>query len=172
MALKPLQLNLVNRPAAMYASTSEDMFDLDAPYQRASVWGNAERVALIKSMLLRLPTGTIYINVRDFDLPKPYVVIDGKQRILAIRAFHDNAYGVPAEWFADEDFTAPVDGDTAYYRDLNRVGRNRVGHAIIATYEAHVETVEEEAEIFMLVNTGGVAQTVETLANAEAFTGR
>jgi hypothetical protein len=173
MPLKALQLNLTNRPAVTFANGSmDDMYDLDAPYQRGSVWGAAQRVALIKSMLLRLPTGAIYINVRDMDLPKPYVVIDGKQRILAIRAFHANEYGVPADWFADNELTAPIDGDTAYFSDLNLLGRNRIMHATIATYEAHVKTVEDEAEIFMLVNTGGIAQTAETLANAESFTGR
>lgn len=173
MPLKALQLNLSNRPAVTFTSAmTDDMYDLDAPYQRGSVWGHTERVALIKSMLLRLPTGAIYINVRDIGLPKPYVVIDGKQRILAIRAFHDNEFGVPADWFDDKDLAAPVEGDTAYFSDLNLVGRNRILHATIATYEAHVKTMEEEAEIFMLVNTGGVAQTADTLANAESFTGR
>lgn len=171
MALKALQLNLTNRPAVTFANAStDDMYDLDAPYQRGSVWGDAQRVALIKSMLLRLPTGAIYINVRDMELDKPYVVIDGKQRILAIRSFHANEFGVPADWFADNEVTAPVEGDTAYFSNLNLLGRNRILHATIATYEAHVATVEDEAEIFMLVNTGGVAQTVVTLANAASFT--
>lgn len=173
MPLKALQLDLANRPAVTFANTStDDMYELDAPYQRGSVWGDAERVALIKSMLLRLPTGAIYVNVRDLGQPKPYVVIDGKQRIEAIRAFHNNEFGIPAEWLADSDLKAPVSGETAYFRDLNLVGRNRILHATIATYEAHVKTVEEEAEIFMLVNTGGVAQTADTLGNAESFTGR
>jgi hypothetical protein len=170
MPLKPLQLNTFNRPAVSFIATDTvDMFDLEAPYQRPAVWGDAQRVALIKSMLLNLPIGAVYVNVRDLDNARPYVVIDGKQRIQAIRDFADNKFGVPTDWFFEKDFQTPADGDLAYYRDLNQVGRNRIMMSTIATFEANVKTIEEEAEIFMLLNASGIAQTDETLANAASF---
>jgi hypothetical protein len=170
MPLKPLQLNTFNRPAVSFIATATiDMFDLEAPYQRPAVWGDAQRVALIKSMLLNLPIGAVYVNVRDLDNAHPYVVIDGKQRIQAIRDFHDNKFGVPADWFADKDFRDPCEDAVAHYCDLNQVGRNRIMMSTIATFEASVNTIEEEAEIFMLLNASGIAQTDETLANAASF---
>jgi hypothetical protein len=172
MPLKPLQLNTYNRPALTFIKTPTiDMFDLDAPYQRPAVWGDAQRVALIKSMLLNLPIGAVYVNVRNLDNDSPYVIIDGKQRILAIRDFADSKFGVPADWFFDKDFQAPAEGELAHYRDLNQIGRNRLMMTTIATFEANVKTIEEEAEIFMLLNASGVAQTDETLANAASFLG-
>ena len=46
-----------------------------------------------------------------------------------------------------------------------------LGDFPISTIEAEVATIEEEAEIFLLINTGGVDQTDEGIANAEAVAG-
>lgn len=148
-----------------------DLFDLNPPYQRASVWTTAQRVALIESLLRGIPIGAIIYNSRGLGrgvrYGEPmYAVIDGKQRVETIRAFVDSEFAVPAWWF-DEDEVTSRDGE-ATYADLTDIGRRRIMVLSMPGLEAHVKTVEEEAAIYDLVNTGGTAQTDEDIANARA----
>lgn len=75
-----------------------DAFDLDAPYQRDSVWTDAQRRNLIRSLTFGIPIGSILVAQTD-DADKMYRVVDGKQRIETIRAFTEDRFAVPARWF-------------------------------------------------------------------------
>lgn len=162
MSLQPLAL------AAIHWTLDEqrDMFDLNPPYQRGSVWSVEQRRALIKSMLLGIPIGSVVYNVRD--TMKPRAVVDGKQRIEAVRAFFDSEFAVPAWWFEEDDREVAADGDLTF-DDLSVRGRRRVQMLQLPGLEAHVKTVEEEAEIFDLINTAGTEQDEATIAAARAI---
>lgn len=147
-----------------------DLFDLSPSYQRGSVWTEEQRVALIESLLRGIPIGAIIYNhrgLRRHALGEGlYAIIDGKQRVEAIRAFVDSEFAVPAWWF-DEDEVLSRDGE-ATYTDLTDIGRRRIAVLPMPGLEAHVQTTEEEAAIYDLVNTGGTAQTDADIANARA----
>jgi len=85
-------------------------YDLDAPYQRRSVWTKEQRRNLIKSLFMGLPVGSVTVSKlpwRDY-LPETqpnYRVVDGKQRIETVRAFANNGFSVPASWFRPDALT-------------------------------------------------------------------
>jgi hypothetical protein len=153
-----------------------DDFDLDAPYQRGSVWDLARKQNLIRSVLLEIPFGSIVLNHRP-DVMESIVVIDGKQRIEALRGFVKSEFPIPASWVEPEriDSTETVEGwpvPGVRYNTLDRVFGRFFENRGVSTIEAKVATVEEEAAIFRLINSGGVAQTDETLAAAAAVENR
>lgn len=93
-----------------------DPFDLDAPYQRGSVWTVEQRQALIKSLLMGLPIGAIIISALPYTEKRKgsvYRVIDGKQRVETIRAFANDEFGIPRWWlqpdYIGERFSCPDD---------------------------------------------------------------
>jgi uncharacterized protein with ParB-like and HNH nuclease domain len=58
--------------------------DLDPHYQRRDRWKPDKQSALIESFILNVPVPPVYLSEDDFG---KYSVIDGKQRITAIRDF-------------------------------------------------------------------------------------
>lgn len=61
--------------------------DITPHYQRRDRWTSEKRSALIESFLLNIPVPPIYLAEDDFGT---YSVIDGKQRLTAIRDFMRN----------------------------------------------------------------------------------
>lgn len=178
-----------NRPAD-YLLHRREKLDLEAPYQRASVWDVARRQNLIRSLLMGLPVGAVIMNKRYTDRNlvsiqsgshpgAAYGVIDGKQRIETLRAMADGEFGIPAEWVPERFRGALVDVEFkgqlvpgVRVDSVDHPFMSILGDFPIATIEAEVETIEEEAEIFLLINTGGVEQTDDGIANAAAVAGR
>ena len=147
-----------NEPVAQIAHY--DALILDPPYQRGSVWGPTRQRNLIRSLMQGIPTGAVYLNVRDGD-DIPVAVVDGKQRIETVRAFLAGNLSVPASWFADEYVAATVttlDGPYVTFNGLTEVGQRRFERARFTVLRSHLSTVEEEAALFELVNYGGLAQ--------------
>jgi hypothetical protein len=149
---------------------SRDNFELNTPYQRGSVWTENQRVALVKSLLLGLPIGSVVLNHRGFQAEKLYAVVDGKQRIEAIRAFFNSEFAVPAEWFAAdgvrESFTDTDGTEKVFFSGLGKIQQHMFENSSFPALEAHVKSVAEEAEIFLLINSGGTAQTEADLTKA------
>lgn len=152
-----------------------DEFDLDTPYQRGAVWDEERRRDLIRSSLMGLPIGAITVNERPFKRGAAhYAVVDGRQRIETFRAFVDDEFPIPETWLnSDEDIAEtvevpgwPVRG--VYHSGMTVSAQRGFSFRPIVTQEASVKTLAEEAEIFRLLNAGGVAQTEETMANALA----
>ena len=156
---------------------TRDLFDLNPPYQRASVWDDDRRRLLVRSLLLGIPVGAIILNKASDTVAmdvRPYTVIDGKQRIEALRAFVDDELAIPLSWVDDEHIlrSAPVDGwpvPGVRWSDLDIVFQRRFYMRSFAVVEATGKTLQEQAEIFRLINAGGVDQTAEDLARAAAI---
>lgn len=137
----------------------EGSLNLNPSYQRDHVWDAERQRNLIKSLMLGLPTGAIYLNERD--IMEPFVVVDGKQRISAVRAWMDGELEVPAEWFPakmlEEDHPENVT-----FNDLNISGqRGWNGQASVAMYYSKFQgstAEDQERELFELINYGGVPQ--------------
>lgn len=153
-----------------FLEDQRDIFDLNPPYQRASVWQPAQRVALLESLMRGIPIGAIVFNDRGIrNGTVIHAIIDGKQRVLAIRAFVDNEFTVPAWWF-EEDEVNSREGE-ASFKDLTVVGQRRFQMLPMPGLQAHVTSIEEEARIYDLINTAGTAQTDADIANARAIAG-
>lgn len=133
---------------------------LDPPYQRGSVWGTRRRRNLIRSLLRGVPTGAIYLNTRA-GADQVWAVVDGRQRIETVQAFLTDQLSVPASWFpaADVDVTEETsDGPYVRWHGLSDVGRRRFARARLTTLRCDGLSVAQEAELFDLVNYGGLPQ--------------
>lgn len=151
-----------------------DLFDLNPPYQRASVWQVSQRRDLIESLLRGIPIGAIVYNARGLGRGAShgeamYAIVDGKQRVETIRAFVDSEFTVPAWWFDDDEVNSRE--GLATYAELTVIGQRRIAMLPMPGLEANVKTIQEEAAIYDLINTGGTAQTDADIANARAVAG-
>lgn len=166
--------NSSRQPAELAGDFMWNIYDLTPPYQRGSVWTEDDQRALWKSLLQRLPIGSIFINRRGRSDHTHYVV-DGKQRLIALRDFYTGKLTLPREWFADED-VAIAYRDQAFVNidQLSDAARNELtgmSLATISVYESTLETVQEEADLFLRINRGGVDQQTQTLIRAEQIAG-
>lgn len=170
-----------------------DIFDLNAPYQRGSVWSLEQRQALIKSLYMGVPVGSIIVSKLPYRKGSPfsYRIVDGKQRIEAVRAWAGDAFAVPGWWFDSEYIDLP--GDEVRWSHLSIVGRRRFETGTqLPGLEFDPELVwlgrkpdgsphwgrrndaqilVAEAELYALVNGGGTPQTDGDMARAAAVAG-
>lgn len=202
MALPELHLSSLSYVAEHYLEregSTDPKFDLEAPYQRGSVWTLDQRRALIKSLLMGLPIGSIILARLPYAEGRAsYRVIDGKQRVEAIRAFVAGDFSVPREWFADRALSEPdSDFDAVRWQELSGYGRRRLLNAALPCleYDSNLRWVHDpthpkaiarsnewypvtrtddealaaEAELYGLINGGGTPQTEADMANAATF---
>lgn len=172
-----------------------DPFILDAPYQRGSVWTLDQRQALIKSILMGVPFGSVIIA----RTAEHYRVIDGKQRIETIRKFADGDFQVPTHWFLDEDIVVKNASGWVASTELSDRAMRRLLHHVFPSLEfdstlewiedpEHPEAVRRqsrwytrdrtpeealgaEAVVYMLINGAGTAQTGDDLGRARTIAG-
>ena len=166
MPLPRLSHQLYSKPPFSFFEGHEP-WDLTAPYQRGSVWSARDQRQLIRSMLMELPIGVIYANDRGGNSDR-WTVIDGKQRIEAIRAFEASRLAVPAEWFEEADIASGSVGvDGVRFCELTQRAQFRFSHhGPISVYLTRVETEREEATIFELLNMSGERITDDDLERA------
>tara|TARA_R110002051_G_scaffold314950_1_gene392611 strand:+ start:867 stop:1553 length:687 start_codon:yes stop_codon:yes gene_type:complete len=157
-----------------YSPIQRDQFDLDPVYQRGSVWDETRQQNLIRSLLLGIPVGAISLNrSNDIDARHIFTVIDGKQRIQALRAFSDDELVIPASWIDPEyvELTEHVDGwpiPGVRWSGLNLKMQRKFSHISMPSVECVDKDVQQQAEIFRLINTGGVDQDELSLSRAAA----
>ena len=146
-----LPLQTTNRPVDVIRHwRNEGDLNLDTEYQRGHVWGVIRQRNLIRSILSGVPIPSIIVNIRDWGGDYTVAVIDGKQRITAVLAFIDSIIEVPGEWFG-------LSGNIRF-EDLEAQLQRRFRHQTMGFSEGSLKTIEEEKEVFELVNYGGVPQ--------------
>lgn len=139
---------------------------LDPPYQRGSVWGRERQINLIRSVLMGIPHGSVFLNTRH--ILQPVVVVDGRQRIEALFAFVKGDFGIPAEWLDGErgEHMLSLDaaeierrkqsGEPVFFHEFTMPGKRFVMSRPFPTLETKFPTEAEEKVVFDLVNHGGV----------------
>ena len=196
--LAEIPMSTYNTPIFGMIGCHRDDYDVDAPYQRGSVWDEARQRDLIRSMLQRIPVGAVIRSKRGRGGVdgKYFRVVDGKQRLEALWAFVDDRLPVPADWFPDRALETVNPDGTVTWSGLSEYGRRNFEGLTIAVIEldSAVETVEVapgtgelgnalqfvhryrtaaeavayEASVYRLINTGGVGHTDDDLAAAAA----
>jgi hypothetical protein len=168
----------------------EGQIDLNPPYQRGQVWTEDQRVALIRSWLLGLPTGVVILSDRaqsswsegTGDIFRTegaaiWALIDGKQRVSTAMAWYASEFAVPASWFpADLVETTEQTEDGLYVRHsgLSQPGQwkfERQAAFAVAEFRT-ASTIADEAEIYLLVNGGGTPQSAADMQRAREHAGR
>lgn len=185
--IQKLSLQASSRPAYWLAEMFFDgQADLAPEYQRGSVWIVDQQISLVHSYLLGAPIPAVILNSRLFgawpeDPSGPaggfsHACVDGRQRIEATHAWFSGALAVPASWFEPEDvLSAEQTEDGLYVRftGLSQVCQRRQKNGwVLPVVESAVATLEEEAQLYLLVNGSGTAQSANDLENASSIAGR
>lgn len=163
-----------------------DTYDLNAPYQRGSVWTETQRCALMKSLYMGLPIGAITVAKLSYRADaKSYRVIDGKQRIETVRAFVNGKFTIPGKWLRSQELS--TDTKDVSWGGLSQIGQRYFLNTSIPTNEfqsdrafefdgeqyqsvslSDAEALRREAEVFGLINDGGTPHTKADLIRASA----
>lgn len=185
-----LHLETSNRGARELARLiQEGQIDPSPEYQRGHVWTLEQRIRLVESWCRGIPVPAVMVNDRtNGDWVRNYgaehlstgramwAVIDGKQRLETARAWFAGEFAVPASWFPDaevEHITATSDGPYVTYRGLTKRGQTVMAMtgSMQPVTTAKVGSLEAEADLYLLVNGGGTAQTDADMLNAAAYAG-
>lgn len=146
-----------------------DPFILDPPYQRGSVWTHEQRVNLVRSLIMGLPIGSIWTSDRGG--ANGYAIVDGRQRVETLRAWFDDDLAVPAGWFEPRDLPDDLAADPGdalvTYAGLSDTGRRRCTTGWhVGELQVSRLTEQQEAELYLLINFGGVPQADDDRARA------
>ncbi|WP_159602454.1 DUF262 domain-containing protein [Agromyces humi] len=169
------------RAIAYVEDVQSNYLDVTPEYQRPPTWSIDQRRLLVKSWLMGLPVPAVIINVRrdwpGITVNDPWTaLVDGKQRVETALAWFEGDLAVPASWFEPGDVEQTEETeDGSYVRFAGlalRAQRLVQNRAMLPTIEVRVGSVEEEAEMFLLVNTGGTAQSEEDLDRARQVAAR
>lgn len=137
--------------------------DLRPFYQRRPRWDTRQQSLLIESFIMNIPVPPVFLYERDFN---SYEVMDGQQRITAIRDFYDNAFRLRGLEMWPE-----LNGRT--YKTLPEKIKAGIDRRSITSIVLMKESTESEEEASMLretvferLNTGGVKLERQEIRNA------
>lgn len=181
--LPDYRLSASNRTAREVGTTMLPMMDLDPPYQRGSVWTTDQRMALVKSWIMGVPIPSVILNDRGtaawtqnqggdvYSTSLPiWGVVDGKQRIETAAEWFGDKLAVPASWFPADRVDLAHDTDDGPYVSYNGLTlpgqRLMANSSLLPVVTSTLPRLEAEAELYLLVNGGGTAQTPQDMARA------
>ena len=148
-----------------------DKYNYDPLYQRTSeAWSPAKRSFLIDTILKNFPMPPIFLHqIIDPDSGKTiYDVIDGKQRLNAIKEFITNNIKTPDDFSSDNFGSPKLDG--IYFKDLENPEISD-WKKVFWRYEITIEYIDTEQiaivnNIFDRLNRNGEPLTRQELRNA------
>lgn len=180
MALQHRSINGTSRSLGeLVRMVSQGALFLNAPYQRGDVWTMQQRVNLIKSLMMGIPIPAIVVNrrggletwekLRAEGDETWYACIDGKQRVTTFLMWMTGNLLVPADWFPEDQVERVNDDGMVRFSDLTVAGQRYQARWPVPMAEGQLDTLEEEAEVYLLINRAGTAHTEADLVKAEGF---
>lgn len=137
--------------------------NLSPAYQRRHRWDNKKRSQLIESLLLNIPIPPIFLFENEYN---QYEIMDGRQRLEAIKNFLDNSYSLRGmEYWPELSGARFNDLPPTIQRGLLR----RTISAIVLLAETsrpEVSEIDVRMALFKRLNTGGVRLNPHELRNA------
>ena len=133
------------------------VLDLDPDFQRAHVWTEAQQVGYVEYILQGGASGReLYFNCTGWDRgwEGPYVIVDGKQRLQAVRRFMANE--IPAFGHKVDEYEGKPDMSVARF----------------SWNVAAVQTRAEVLEWYLNFNSSGSVHTQEELSRVRELLAR
>ena len=131
---------------ALVAEIREKELIVRPTFQRNMVWDRTRKSKFVESILLNIPIPTLFFA----DDENKKVVVDGQQRLLALKEFLDNAYALHGL-----EVLAPLNGKR--FDDLTerqqRIIRNRTLRCLVISAKSDSEI---RFQVFERLNQGGV----------------
>lgn len=153
--------NLFIIPSDWTVSTIRDQIatelDLDPEFQRRAVWNKVAKSRFIESLILGIPIPQILLS-SDARSKASYIVLDGKQRLIAIKQFFDQRFDDGSTFkLSGLENLDELNGKT--WEDIQHISKFKraIENATIRT--AVLKGWEKEAvlyEIFYRLNSGSV----------------
>lgn len=138
--------------------------DLDPDFQRAHVWTRKQQVAFVEYALRDGASGRdIYFNCADnegtiWGHNAPVVLVDGKQRLEAVRQFLREEFPV---------FTAISGGRGYFASEIAEIDRT-----VVLNFIFHVNNLPTRAEVlkwYLEMNAGGTPHSPDEIARVMAL---
>ena len=147
---------------ALFDMATSQAIDLAPHYQRRDRWKPDKQSALIESFLLNVPVPPVYLSEDEFG---KYSVIDGKQRLTAIRDFLAGELRLT-------NLARFADLEGAFYSDLPLPIQNALA---VRPYIRVITLLKQtdpqlKYEVFLRLNTGGEKLLGQEIRNV-AFSG-
>ena len=145
---------------------NKGIIKLNPDYQRNHRWGNVESSKLIESLILNIPIPTVYLS-QDIDVDEEveedvsrYSVIDGQQRLTAIKKFMNEKFALEGL-----EVLKPLNG--LHYNELPPFLVRRLEERTIKCLRID-STVDSQVkyDIFERLNSGAVKLESQELRNA------
>lgn len=116
---------------------TKNQLNVDPPYQRNVVWSLARQRGLIYSLLINCPIPSLMLSQ---NVDRQFNILDGKQRLNAIKAFYNNKYAVE------------VDGVSVHFKTMSLEMQCDFMNKSIPVSLSEGLSVDEEATIFERIN--------------------
>lgn len=143
---------------------NNEEIDLQPNFQRGEVWKLGKKQKLIDSILREWRIPPIHvITTKDYRSE----VLDGQQRLVAIRDFMNNEYSIKGNFPPIDDEISKLDG--LYYRDLSDVLQRRIRNYNITIISLTDYRPQEPAELFFRLNQ---PTTLTSAEQRNAFIGK
>lgn len=138
--------------------------DTEPEYQRRGRWDSGKKSRLIESFIMNIPVPPVFLY--EFKLAH-YEVMDGKQRITAIRDFYNNIFALEGLEYWKE-----LEGRT--YSNLPETIRSAIDRRSLSGIVLLYETAQSDPQrsmklkklVFERINSGGVELTHQESRNA------
>lgn len=144
-------------------SDEKQLIDTSPAYQRRLRWSRKKRSLLIESFLLNIPVPPVFLYEHDYN---EYEVIDGRQRLEAIKEFLSNNYSLLGlEYWPELNGKRFNDLPTVLQKGLLR--RSLAAVVLLAeTRDAGQDDLDVRRVLFDRLNTGGTKLNPQELRNA------
>ncbi|WP_066383001.1 MULTISPECIES: DUF262 domain-containing protein [unclassified Anabaena] len=156
------EMNREKLPSFVAALKKPGYMDVRPFYQRRTRWDETMQSRLIESFLINIPVPPIILYEKEFNC---YEVMDGQQRITALRDFYDNRLKLTGL-----ELWRELNGRT--YANLPAKIRAGIDRRSISSIVLITESASNPEEAFLLkqlaferLNTGGVALSRQEIRN-------
>lgn len=156
------EVNREKLPSFVEALKKPGYMNIQPFYQRRSRWDKQKQSRLIESFLVNIPIPPIILYEQDYN---SYEVMDGQQRITAIKDFYENQLKLTGL-----ELWSELNGLT--YQELNPIIRAGIDRRSISTIVIITESTTDPEEAMFLkqqtferFNTGGVDLSKQEVRN-------
>lgn len=148
----------IELPISTLPDMIKEQIDLRPDFQRRDIWKPNKQSRFIESIIMNVPIPPVFLGEDDYG---KYVVLDGRQRLTAVREFLANSYRLEGLSVWDEL-------NNSSFHDLQKKGLDKTitRRFIPAVLILKESSSEVKYDVFDRLNTGGVIAEPMEIRNA------